>query len=136
MNPYYELVFDYKEKLSDCELQNISSNVVIFRRSLLCDTSSLPKLMYFLFTIDCYDFFLKLEELKIGFKWILSKSVQIVKAKDKYSLQCKVKMAANNWIEIQKRTSKQWSRIYIPSNLVVIGEWNIDSKLLNKNICK
>ena len=68
MKSYYELVFDYKEKLSDCELQNFSSNVVIFRRSLLCDTSSLPKLMYFLFRIDYYDFFLKLEELKIGFK--------------------------------------------------------------------
>ena len=68
MNPYYELVFDYEKKLSHCELQNFSSNVVIFHRSLLCDTSSLQKLMYFLFTIDCYDFFLKFEELKIGFK--------------------------------------------------------------------
>ena len=136
MNPYYELVFDYEERLSDCEHQNFSSNVVIFRRSLLCDTSSLQKLVYFLFTIYCYDFFLKLEEQKLEFKWILSKSAHIVKEKDKYSLQYKVKMAANNWIEIQKRTSKQWSRICIPSNLVVIGEWNIDSKLLNKNICK
>jgi hypothetical protein len=45
-----------------------------------------------------------------------------VKEKDKYSLQYKVKMAANNWIEIQKRASKQMSRICIPSNLVVIGE--------------
>ena len=136
MNPYYELVFDYEERLSDCEHQNLSSNIVIFRRSLLCDTSSLQKLVYFLFTIYCYDFFLKLEEQKLEFKWILSKSVHIVKEKDKYSLQYKVKMAANNWIEIQKRTSKQWSRICIPSNLVVICEWNIDSKLLNKNICK
>ena len=136
MNPYYELVFDYEERLSDCEHQNFSSNVVIFRRSLLCDTISLRKLVYFLFTICCYDFFSEIRRTEIEFKWILSKSAQIVKEKDKYSLQYKVKMAANNWIEIQKRTSKQWSRICIPSNLVVIGEWNIDSKLLNKNICK
>ena len=68
MNPYYELVFDYEERLSDCEHQNFSSNVVIFRRSLLCDTSSLRKLVYFLFTIYCYDFFLKLEEQKLEFK--------------------------------------------------------------------
>jgi hypothetical protein len=65
MNPYYELVFDYEERLSDCEHQNFSSNVVIFSRSLLCDTSSLQKLVYFLFTIYCYDFFSEIRRTEV-----------------------------------------------------------------------
>ena len=60
MNPYYELVFDYEERLSDCEHQ-----IVIFRRSLLCDTSSLRKLVYFLFTIYCYDFFSEIRRTEV-----------------------------------------------------------------------
>ena len=68
MNPYYELVFDYEERLSDCEHQNFSSNVVIFRRSLLCDTSSLQKLVYFCLQFTVMIFFLKLEEQKLEFK--------------------------------------------------------------------